>query len=834
MDTAYFSLKECAPIVGADGISFDNEKSMLCTWMQFVTDIVDPDIITGHNIEGFDIEEMQKKANTIGCAYEFSRASRQVGYACDFSKTEFSSKQQGRRKAKEYLCPGRVFMDTLRIFQREHKLRSYTLNAISKEFLGDQKESIHHSDITPLFNGGPEDRVKYTTYGNKDAWLPVKLLAEQMFVINYLEMAKVTGVTLKKLIFAGQSVKVMTMILSKCRKLNVLVPFYQYQEEEDIEEGYCEDDEREDGDEAAAKKKKKKQALYTGATVLEPLRGFYEDPLFCLDFQSLYPSIMIAMNYCYCTMVKNKNILARLNPEDYELSPSAEKPAYFIKRHKKIGILPMILKELLDDRKRAKDLKAEWANKMNGYKKELAELKPLANTIEGMSKCMELEKQIAAAKAKVNIYEGSQLAKKISANSVYGFTGASVGKLPCLEIGSAVTAVGRKMIEIAKNFVESYYTKANGFNFDAKVVYGDTDSIMVHAPGITIKEAIEIGKKAEIEATEAVRKEVKDTTNIIKFAFEKVYCPYLLIQKKRYAGLLWTRADKSDKLDFKGIEPARRDNCTFTTKTILNSLNTLMLKKDREGAKNIIRKATARLKAGEIDVSELVITKGYSKPEEEYKNKQIHIELVKKMKKRDAGSAPVLGDRVPYVMICKGKGSKAFEQAEDPMYAIEHKIPIDYDYYLNKQLLKPVGRLFGPIMENPATLVHGSHIKVIKQSTGGNYGIRHYAIEYDKCASCGIVLQEKNEGHSVKVCSYCLEEDKLASTYTNLTNMANEMEKWDCGFMSQCQSCQKNHHTELNVCVNGACPIFYARKKIKRDLNDVYVVLNSFNAMNDW
>ena len=40
----------------------------------------------------------------------------------------------------------------------------------------------------------------------------------------------------------------------------------------------------------------------------------------------------------------------------------------------------------------------------------------------------------------------------------------------------------------------------------------------------------------------------------IKLEFEKVYYPYLLISKKRYAGLYWTNPDKYDKMDTKGIE----------------------------------------------------------------------------------------------------------------------------------------------------------------------------------------------------------------------------------------------------------------------------------------
>lgn len=66
------------------------------------------------------------------------------------------------------------------------------------------------------------------------------------------------------------------------------------------------------------------------------------------------------------------------------------------------------------------------------------------------------------------LQNGRQLALKISANSVYGFTGATVGQLPCIAISSSVTAYGRTMINDTKEAVERTYTRANGFPADAQ------------------------------------------------------------------------------------------------------------------------------------------------------------------------------------------------------------------------------------------------------------------------------------------------------------------------------------------------------------------------------
>ena len=69
-----------------------------------------------------------------------------------------------------------------------------------------------------------------------------------------------------------------------------------------------------------------------------------------------------------------------------------------------------------------------------------------------------------------------------------------------------------------------------------------------------------------------------------------------------------------------------------------------------------------------------------------------------RMRKRDAGSAPHLGDRVPYVIIASIKGTPAYKKAEDPIYVLENSVPIDTEYYLENQLSKPLMRIFEPIL----------------------------------------------------------------------------------------------------------------------------------------
>jgi DNA polymerase delta subunit 1 len=83
---------------------------------------------------------------------------------------------------------------------------------------------------------------------------------------------------------------------------------------------------------------------------------------------------------------------------------------------------------------------------------------------------------------------------QISANSVYGFTGATIGKLPCLAISSSTTAYGREMIEFTKQQVEGQYTVENGYSHNAEVIYGDTDSVMVKFGCPDLESAMKLGE----------------------------------------------------------------------------------------------------------------------------------------------------------------------------------------------------------------------------------------------------------------------------------------------------------------------------------------------------
>lgn len=271
-----FTLKGCLPIVGAQVIPSDEEEDMLMKWRAFL-ELADPDIITGYNVQNFDIPYLLDRADALAKGSPRSRSKlanfnfwgRIKNSRAKMKDTMFQSSAYGRRSNVETTIDGRVIFDMLPYMQRNHKLSSYTLNSVCSEFLGQQKEDVHHSIISDLQNGSDEDRHRLAVYCLKDAALPQRLMDKLSVLVNYIEMARVTGVPVSFLISRGQQIKVFSMILRKCKDEKLLVP-------------------------TLAKVGGGSDVGYEGATVLDPIKKYYKDPIATLDFASLYPSIMQA------------------------------------------------------------------------------------------------------------------------------------------------------------------------------------------------------------------------------------------------------------------------------------------------------------------------------------------------------------------------------------------------------------------------------------------------------------------------------------------------------------------------------------------------------------
>ena len=618
---------------GPDCESFETERELLEAFGRYLAE-VDPDIITGWNIFGFDLEFLFVRASRLGVETLWGR---RVDQPSELVVKHLASSALGSNELKMVPMVGRYVFDLFQDIKREHKLESYSLNNVSKHFLKDQKLDMPVKEIFARYlEGDPAKLGEVAEYCIQDTVLPHKIMAKVCQLQNQIEMAKACWVPLSFLSERGQQIKVFSQMAYKSRQLGFLIPTIRRPE------GPV------DG--------------YEGATVLEAQTGAYYVPITALDFASLYPSIMVAHNLCYSTLVMDKRF-ANLPGVTYET---------FGEHTFAQGVpslLPAILTDLKAFRKKAKKLMAA------------AEGTPMEA-----------------------VYNGQQLAYKIAMNSMYGFTGASKGMLPLVAIASTVTMRGRQMIEETKNYVEANFPGAN-------VRYGDTDSVMVEfdVEGRTGQEAIDYSWQQGLLAAEQCTKLFKAPNDL---ELEKVYCPYFLYSKKRYAAKMWegrTRPDGSvtcmfKKVDIKGLQVVRRDSCPFVRETLKKLLDMMLESSDPRPVIAFARQASEQLSTGKVPVEKLMMSKQLGA---EYKVPMPHVSVRNKIRARAPGSEPQQGDRVAFVVV--GGPGKLYEKAEDPVWAKEKDIPLDYQYYFLNQLKKPICDLLEPLVgANPERLVFGA------------------------------------------------------------------------------------------------------------------------------
>jgi DNA polymerase elongation subunit (family B) len=557
------------------------------------------------------------------------------------------------------------------------------------------KDDVTPQDIFRMTNEGPKERAIIAKYCIQDCNLVHHLMRKIDVITGYVEMANLCSVPLDFLVMRGQSIKLTSYIAKKCREKNTLMPVI---DKGDMDEGY------------------------EGAIVLEPKCNLYlDDPVACLDYGSLYPSAMISENISH-----NSKVLTR----EYDLkgnlvkeTGTQDEKGQFIYDNLPTYTYVDIQYDTYKWQRKGGNPKAGMEKVKVGYK-----VCRFAQFPEEKGRAIMpsiLEELLAARKATrkliplekdefmKNVLDKRQLSIKVTANSMYGQTGAKTSSFYELDCAASTTAVGRKLLTYAKRVIEEAYanivvpTKNHGLvRTNAEYVYGDTDSVFFKfnltnpdtGEKIIGVKALEITIELAKQAGELASKFLKKPHDL---EYEKTFMPFCLLSMKRYAGMMYEDDYLHCKFKSMGIVLKRRDNAPIVKDIFGGVLFGIMKDTNLENAVKFLRECLQNIVDGKCSMDKLVITKalrsGYKKPQQ-----IAHKVLADRMGKRDSGNKPGNGDRIPYIYI-ENPDRKALqgERIETPEFIIANKgkIKINYSFYITNQIMKPLQQLFALVLE---------------------------------------------------------------------------------------------------------------------------------------
>ena len=472
------SLNTCDDIEDAKVISCKTEKELLLKWKKEIMNI-NPDIIIGYNIWGFDMEYIWNRAKEENIIKQFAIGlGKTITREVSLIEQKLSSSALGDNTLKLFDMDGIVTIDLFKVMQRDHKLDSYKLDNVASIFIGSKKDDLKPKEIFEKFKGNSSDRCIIAKYCIQDCLLVNKLLHKLKIIENNSGMGNVCLVPLNYLFKRGQGIKIYSLITNECMKRNFVIPVKKYVINDIDIDGY------------------------EGAIVLEPKEGIYlDEPIVVFDYGSLYPSSMISRNLSHDTYILNEKYLEIDDPNvefikvNYDLYEGlgdkkhkvGVKECIFAKyKDGKKGIIPDILSLLLEERKNTKN-KIEHSTVIKKDGSEIIGIIHENNeneiNITTPDKIKYKIKKIDIANIKdtynkfeKDVFDALQAAYKVTANSLYGQIGAKTSPIYLKEIAACTTATGREMIMLAKEYVET--------NYNADVIYGD--SVMPYTP-ITYK-----------------------------------------------------------------------------------------------------------------------------------------------------------------------------------------------------------------------------------------------------------------------------------------------------------------------------------------------------------
>ncbi|XP_057595199.1 DNA polymerase zeta catalytic subunit isoform X3 [Hippopotamus amphibius kiboko] len=748
-------------ITGLEVTYAADEKALF----QEIADIIkryDPDILLGYEIQMHSWGYLLQRAAalSVDLCQMISRVPD------DKIENRFAAERDdyGSDTMSEINIVGRITLNLWRIMRNEVALTNYTFENVSFHVLHQRFPlftfrvlSDWFDNKTDLYRWKMVDHYISRVRGN------LQMLEQLDLIGKTSEMARLFGIQFLHVLTRGSQYRVESMMLRIAKPMNYIPVTPSVQQRSQMRAPQC------------------------VPLIMEPESRFYSNSVLVLDFQSLYPSIVIAYNYCFSTCLGHVENLGkydefkfgctslRVPPDllyqirhDITVSPNG---IAFVKPSVRKGVLPRMLEEILKTRLMVKQ-------SMKAYKQD---------------------------RALSRMLEARQLGLKLIANVTFGYTAANFsGRMPCIEVGDSIVHKARETLERAIKLVND--TKKWG----ARVVYGDTDSMFVLLKGATKEQSFKIGQ----EIAEAV---TATNPKPVKLKFEKVYLPSVLQTKKRYVGYMYETLDQKDPVfDAKGIETVRRDSCPAVSKILERSLKLLFETRDISLIKQYVQRQCMKLLEGKASIQDFIFAKEY-RGSASYKPGTCvpALELTRKMLTYDRRSEPRVGERVPYVIIYGTPGVPLIQLVRRPVEVLQDPtLRLNATYYITKQILPPLARIFSLIGIDVFNWYH--ELPRIQKATSFSRnepgGRKSTIAQYFTTLHCPVCDDLTQHG----ICSKCRSQPQHVAVILN--QEIRELECQQEQLVKICKNCTGCFDRHI-PCVSLNCPVLYKLSRVNRELS---------------
>ncbi|KAH8997309.1 hypothetical protein EDB92DRAFT_2030379 [Lactarius akahatsu] len=540
--------------------------------------------------------------------------------------------------------------------------------------------------------------------------------------------------------------------------------------------------------------------------IMEPLSAFYNSPLVVLDFQSLYPSVMVAYNYCYSTClgrvtpfkgqyklgVAETDLPSGLLPTLQDHITVAPNGIMYVKPEVRKGLLGRMLTELLDTRVMVKQaMKRERDNKV------------LARTLDAR-----------------------QLGLKYIANVTYGYTSATFsGRMPAVEIADSIVQSGRETLEKAIQYIDS------NEKWGARVVYGDTDSLFVYLKGKTKEQAFRIG----YDIADAI---TRLNPVPVKLKFEKVYLPCVLMAKKRYVGFKYENPDDTEPVfDAKGIETVRRDGVPAQKKMTETSLKILFRTQDLSDVKRYCYESWKKILENKVSIQDFIFSREVRMGTYSDKGPPPPGAVVAARRQlEDPNNEAQYGNRIPYIIARGAPHERLVDRAVALEEFYDSEKQLDGSYYISRVLIPPLERIFNLVgadvrgwYEEMPRRIRADGVDNALMSPEKAKGLmtpgRLRIEEHFRNSQCILCRSFSDEG----LCEQC--RCAPAETMSGLLSQVRISEKRLQTVHDVCTACTRSEPLEPVRCTSLDCPWFFQRKKVEKQAEDVEILQELIQGM---